>query len=220
VRLVGIKPSSVTGRVITPASQATNANLSQLQLLAAPKIPTPLAAGGGGGRVNDDGTFEMMVQPGAALIRMNPQGSFAGTRIRAVRLNGVDVTDTGIDFKPNESVTGLEVELTTQLSSVSGVVTDARGNSAKDYSVVIFARDKERWTPGSRYMNFGRPDQDGKYKALNLPPGDYYAIALDYVEQGANTDPEFLDRIKERATEFPMTEGETKGLDLKLVTGM
>ncbi len=54
----------------------------------------------------------------------------------------------------------------------------------------------------------------------NLPAGEYYAIALDYVEQGANTDPEFLDRIKEKATEFSMTDGETKNLDLKLVTGI
>jgi protocatechuate 3,4-dioxygenase beta subunit len=218
VRLVGIKPSSVTGRVIPPA-QANNANLGQLQLLTTAKIPSPLA-NGGGGRVNDDGTFELMVPPGSVYVRMNTTGNFANTRIKAVRSNGVDVTDTGIDVKPNENMSGLEVELTTQLSSLSGVVSDARGKAVKDYSVVIFPRDKERWGPGSRYMNFGRPDQDGKYKALNLPPGDYYAIALDYVEQGANTDPEFLDRIKDRATEFSMTDGETKGLDLKLVTGM
>ena len=63
----------------------------------------------------------------------------------------------------------------------------------------------------------GRPDQDGKYKLISLPPGNYYAIALDYVEQGANTDPEFLERVKERATEFSMTEAENKTLHLKLV---
>jgi hypothetical protein len=96
-------------------------------------------------------------------------------------------------------------------------VADARGNAMKDYSVVIFPRDKGKWGSGSRYLNFGRPDQDGKYKVLNLPAGDYFAIALDYVEQGANSDPEFLDRIKERATEFSMTEGETKNLDLRIV---
>jgi hypothetical protein len=150
---------------------------------------------------------------------MNAIGPFAGTRVKAVRLDGVDVTDAGINFKPNENLSGLEIELTTQLSSVSGMVTDARSNAAKDYSVVIFPRDRERWGPGSRYLNLGRPDQDGRYKALNLPPGDYYAIALDYVEQGANTDPEFLERIKERATEFSITDGETKNLDLRLISG-
>jgi len=50
-------------------------------------------------------------------------------------------------------------------------------------------------------------------------PGDYYAIALDYVEQGANSDAEFLDRIKTRAIEFSINDIETRNLDLKLVTG-
>jgi protocatechuate 3,4-dioxygenase beta subunit len=215
VRLVGVKPSTVTGRIVAGSSVG---NLSQLQLVAAPKIPTPV--GGSISHVNDDGTFEMFARLGLAYIRMNPTGSFAGVRIKSVRLNGVDVTDSGIDFKPNETITGLEVELTTQLSSLSGGVTDAKGNAVKDYTIVTFARDREKWGPASRYLNSGRPDQDGKYKLVSLPPGDYYAIALDFVEQGTSTDPDFLERAKERATAFSMTEAETKTLDLKLVAGM
>jgi protocatechuate 3,4-dioxygenase beta subunit len=218
LRLVGVKPSTITGRVISPASQATNINLNGLQLQVVAKDLGPWQ-GGGGGRVNEDGSFELMAQPGPAFIRMSPIGAFTNTRIKAVRVNGADVIDTGIDFKPGENLSGVEIELTTQLSNLSGVVTDARGNAVKDYSVVIFPRDRERWGPGSRYLNGGRPDQDGRYKAVNLPPGDYFAIALDYVEQGASTDPEFLDRIKDRATDFSINEAETKTLDLRLVTG-
>jgi Carboxypeptidase regulatory-like domain len=218
VRLVGVKPSKVTGRIIPAPSQASNPNFSAIQLVAAPFVQQPLG-GGGPTRVNDDGTFEMSVPPGKANIRMNPIGPFANTRIKSVRLNGVDMIDTGIDFRPNEDVTGLEIELTTQLSSAGGVVTDARGNAVKDYTVITFARDREKWGPGSRYLNGGRPDQDGKYKVF-LPPGDYYAIALDYVEQGTQTDPEFLERLKGRATEFSINEGETRVVDLKLTTGI
>jgi hypothetical protein len=218
VRLVGVKASKVSGRIIPAPSQASNPNFSSIQLVAAPFTPQPLA-GAGPSRVNDDGTFEMNVPPGKANIRMNPIGPVASTRIRAIRLNGVDVTDSGIDFRPNEDITGLEIELTTQLSGVNGVVTDARGNAVKDYTVIAFARDREKWGPGSRYLNGGRPDQDGKYKVL-LPPGDYYAIALDYVEQGMQTDPEFLERLKERATGFSINEGETKSIDLKLTAGI
>ena len=32
--------------------------------------------------------------------------------IRSVRLNGTDITDAGLEFKPNEDISGLEVELT------------------------------------------------------------------------------------------------------------
>jgi protocatechuate 3,4-dioxygenase beta subunit len=218
LRVVGVKPSRVSGRIIPAPSQASNPNFSVIQLFATPLVPQPLA-GGAPTRVNDDGTFEMSVPPGRANIRMNPTGPFANSRIKSVRLNGVEVIDTGIEFKSNEDVTGLEIELTTQLSSVNGVVTDARGNVAKDYTIVTFARDREKWGPGSRYMNGGRPDQDGKFKIF-LPAGDYYVIALDYVEQGTQTDPEFLERFRERATEFSISEGETKNLDLKLITGI
>ena len=127
--------------------------------------------------------------------------------MKAVRLNGTDVTDTGIEVRPNEDVSGVEIELTTQVSELSGMVADARGQTVKDYSVVVFARDSARWTFGSRYFGGRPPDQDGRFKVRNLPPGDYYAIALDYVEPGAGTDPEFLEKIRDRATPFSMTEG-------------
>ena len=80
----------------------------------------------------------------------------------------------------------------------------------------MFARDPQRWTNASRYLGGGRPDQDGRFKVRNLPPGDYYAIALDYVEPGAGTDPEFLEKIRNQATTFSITEGAVKPLDLKL----
>jgi protocatechuate 3,4-dioxygenase beta subunit len=219
LRLVGVKPSTVTGRVIPPAPQTDTAGLRELQLLFVARVQTPLG-GNSSARVNEDGTFEMKVQPGNANLRLNPTGAFAATRVKAVRLNGVDVTDSGIEFKPNEDVNGVEVELTTQLSSVSGTVSDARGNPVKDYTVIIFPRDRERWEPTSRYLSNARPDQDGRYKAPYVLPGAYYAIALDYVEQGANTDPDFLERVRTRATEFSIADTETKSLDLKLVTGM
>jgi hypothetical protein len=218
LRLTGVKSSTATGRIILPQGTPST-SLTGLQLVAVSSTPDILNQPGTA-HVNDDASFEMKVQPGHRLIRMNPIGPFAGARIKAVRLNGVDMTDSGVEFKPNEDVSGLEIELTTQPSSVSGGVTNARGEAVRDYTVVIFSRDRQRWGFASRYLNGGRPDQDGKYKALNLPGGDYYAIALDYVEQGAGTDPEFLDRVKDRATEFSLNDGETKALDLKLVTGM
>lgn len=94
----------------------------------------------------------------------------------------------------------------------------ARGENVKDYSIVVFPRDRDHWGFASRYLGGGRPDQDGKYRVRNLPAGDYYAIALDYVEQGAGTDPEFLDRVKDRSREFSLNDAETKTLSLKLVT--
>jgi protocatechuate 3,4-dioxygenase beta subunit len=214
LHLIGVKPSSVTGRVVPPAG--SQPDFRELMILTVAKNPLPL--GGNSTRVNEDGTFELKAQPGVAYLRLNPTGAFATTRIKTVRLNGADVTDSGFEIRPNEDLRGFEIELTTQMASVTGAVTDARGNPSKDYTVLIFPRDRERWEPTSRYLSVARPDQEGKYKAQYVLPGAYYAIALDYVEQGANTDPEFLERIKERSVEFEITDTETKGLDLKLTT--
>jgi hypothetical protein len=216
LRLTGVKSSTATGRVILP--QGTNINVSGFQLVASSSTPA-IMNGPEMARMSEDSTFEMKVQPGNHLIRMNPQEAFANIRIRAVRLNGMDVTDSGIDVRPGEDLGGIEVELTTQLSDLSGFVSNARGENAKDYSIIVFSRDRQHWKFGSRYLGGGRPDQDGRFRVRSLPAGDYYAIALDYVEQGAGTDPEFLERIKDRATEFSLNDGETKTLSLKIVTG-
>lgn len=218
LRLTGVKSSTVTGRIVLPQT-GTGMSVSALQLYAISSTPE-MFNNPGPTRINEDSTFEMRAQPGTYLIRMNPQGNFANVRIKTVRLNGVDVTDTGLDVRPNEELNGLEVELTVQVSDLSGFVTNARGENIKDYSIVVFPRDREHWGFASRYLGGGRPDQDGKYRVRSLPAGDYYAIALDYVEQGAGTDPEFLDRVKDRATEFSLNDGETKTLDLRLVTGL
>jgi len=220
LRLVGVKPSMLTGRVLMPGAPETElAKLRELMLLAIPKVQSPMG-GTTNARANEDGTFELQAQPGATHLRLNPTGVFATIRIKTVRINGVDVTDTGFEVRPNENLAGFEVELTSQMASMSGAVSDARGNAVRDYTVLIFPRDKERWEPTSRYMSVARPDQQGRYKAQYMLPGAYYAIALDYVEQGANTDPEFLDRIKDGATEFSINDVETKTLDLTLVTGL
>jgi protocatechuate 3,4-dioxygenase beta subunit len=219
VHIVGVKSPRVTGRIVAPSGQA-NTNFAAMQLLALPVEPQGITIGGPA-KVHEDGSFEMNATPVKSTIRLaNTTGSSTSARVKSVRLNGIDVTDTGVEFRPNEDVNGVEIELTNQLNSLSGTVTDTRGKAVTDYTVITFARDRERWGATSRFLNSGRPDQEGKYKLTYLPPGDYYAVAVDYVEQGAQTDPEFLERLKERATEFSISETETKSLDLKLVTGM
>jgi hypothetical protein len=216
LRLTGVRASTVTGRVILPPAGGGGVRPSSIQLYTVSAQFTPMINGGaGGGRVADDLTFTLKVEPGQQFIRLRQPQDVV---LKAVRVNGDDVTDSGVVFRPNEDVGGVEIELTTNHSEISGTVTDARGQASKDYSVVVFARDSRRWTTASRYFGGGRPDQDGRFKVRDLPPGDYYAVALDYVEPGAGTDPEFLERIRARATEFSLNEGQVRALDLTLVS--
>ena len=62
-----------------------------------------------------------------------------------------------------------------------------------------------------------RPDTNGRFTTKNLPPAeDYLIIAVQNLEQGQGSDPEFLTRAREEAKAFSLNEGETKAVDLKL----
>jgi hypothetical protein len=103
---------------------------------------------------------------------------------------------------------------------ISGLVTNARGDQLKDYTTVVFAQDSTRWGGSNpRYQSMGRPDQDGRFKVTGLPAGEYYIIALDRIDSGEVNDPEFLERIRQRASTISLNEGETKTMDLKVQTG-
>ena len=91
-----------------------------------------------------------------------------------------------------------------------------KGEAVKDYSVVVFPADREKWTPNSRYVKTARPDQDGRYKVTGLPPGEYRVIALDYVDSNEWNDPDFLERVRSKTSAFSINEGETKSVDLRI----
>jgi len=61
------------------------------------------------GIVRGDLTFELHAWPRPAEIVIASRSEWSVAR---VRLNGVDVTRTGIDFRAGHDVTGLEIELT------------------------------------------------------------------------------------------------------------
>jgi hypothetical protein len=213
LRLVALPPAVVSGRiVIEPSMPMPTAAFS---LMAAPDN-YPMPGGSSTARVSDDLTFELTATPGKNHIwAVNLPAAW---EIRSVRVNSVDVIDDGIELKPGDRVTGVDVELTNRIATVSGLVTNARGEPAKDYTVLIFPADRTRWKPGGRYVRTARPEQDGRFKVPSVVPADYYIIAIDKVEPGQWADPEFLERVRSKATSISVNEGETKSVDLKLNT--
>ena len=134
--------------------------------------------------------------------------------MKSVRGKGVDVTDTPLDFSTD--VDELEIEMTQQVTTVSGGVSDDRGGVVLDATVVVFADDPGKWGPHSRFVESARPDQQGRFKIHGLPAGTYVAIAVGYVEPGEERDPDVLDEWRQHGTLFTLSEGETYALELKL----
>jgi hypothetical protein len=206
---------TATGRLIFDGVTRPN-TLGAMRVSAPPvDLEGPAAViGGGNAAVKPDATFELKGVAGPRLIRVTSIPP--GIMLKAVRLNGEDVTDTGVDFKNREQVSGLEVVLS-KATEVTGSVTNSSGATVKDYTVVVFSEDPQRWTtPMTRWVSGARPNQEGRFKLSNLPAGSYYAIALDYVAQGEWGDPDLLERVKAKSKRFTLEDGEAKTLDLKI----
>jgi len=207
------KGGTATGRLVFDGSSPQSMTSIRLTSMAVDSDSPSLA---GAASAKEDGSFELKGLTGARLIRIG--NAPPGYMLKSVKLNGTDITDTGTEFKPGETTSGLEVELSSKSTSVTGAATANDGSVLKDYTVVIFSEVPEHWRlPMTRWVTGTRPDQDGRFKVQNLPAGTYLAAAVDYVPQGEWGDPELLDRLKSKAKRFTLGDGATETLDLKLV---
>jgi hypothetical protein len=227
VRLTPVVPVALGGRVSFDDPSAAQAlNPSAIRVIAQPFNMDDDGVGFQGPQgpppaLQDDFSFELKATPGRVALRAVVQSAppaAAGWQLKAVRVAGNEVTDTGIDLGA-QGITGVEIELTNRRQEISGAVTDARGDMVKDCAVVLFAQERARWgAPFNRYFATGRPGDDGRFKIGTLPPGDYYAIALERIDPAQSQDPEFLEGLARQASTFALTQGETRTLDLKLFT--
>jgi Carboxypeptidase regulatory-like domain len=214
--VTGTRGAKATGKIVFENGQKPEA-IASLRLIAGPTDTDTMPAAAsvfGMTSVKDTGAFEIDGLVGGRVFRLAnpPKGWF----LKRVTHDGEDITDKGYTFKPGEDVDDFEIALTTRSQTVTGSVTNDKGEPLKEYTVVVFPEDTQKWTlTGSRWRSSARPDQQGQFKIADLPPGDYLAIAVEYVGEGEWTDPEWLARAVKNATKFTLAEGGTKTLDLK-----
>lgn len=207
----------VNGNVISDSGEPFDFKPSQFQVVArgaSPDAGGPGVPGMGAARVGDDWTFSLRNISDAVLFRT---GTPQGWALKSISLNGQDITDTPMEFPQGQTINGMQIVLTKKISTLSGLVTDSKGNPVLDATVVVFPADEKLWTFQSRFIKAARPDQDGRYRLTGLPgPGSYLAIALQGLEDGQAGDPEFLASVRDDATKLDIGEGETKSVDVKL----
>lgn len=222
VQLVVNKPSIIRGRIAFTDSATP----------AAPPKPTAIDLGAwrewmigqpvrSPAKINDDGTFEISLQPGHVLLRGAVSGppppgpASAPWRLNRVVHGDLDISDSGLDVAANATIENVVVEMTNHSNPVSGRVTDAEGKTVRDCFVIVFAQDPAHWTVQTRHLSVSRPGADDLFHS-RLLAGDYYVVAMSDVEPNAWTDPDFLSLAREHATKFSIADGETKTIDLAL----
>jgi hypothetical protein len=163
-----------------------------------------------------DWTFEMAGISGPRLFRVK-RGA-RGWALKAVLLNGIDVTDTPVSFGTrNQSVDNLEVVLTDVVSHISGIVTDARNRGVGNAAVIIFPADRQSRSEGSRFLTMTNTERGGRFSAAGLPAGEYYVAAVDQSAAAEGQDPDFLESLRLSATRITLAEGQNTSLALRVV---
>jgi hypothetical protein len=163
-----------------------------------------------GGRGN---TFRVAGMSGPFFL--NITGVPEGWAVSQITVEGTDVTDEAIDLK-GQSATA-RVVLTDRITTISGMVQSRRERSS--YSVVVFPDDSARWTYPTRYVRTVRADDQGRFSITGVPANErYYAVAVDYLEEGEEQDTQFLERLKAQAMTFSLSEGERRSVMLDPIT--
>jgi hypothetical protein len=211
---------TVNGNIVTETGQPPSAPRERIRVVPRP-VNGDLAFGRGpgqgagpdNGRVKDDWTFAAAVQ-GPARLRATVPDS---VMVKAILQEGRDVTDNIFDLRSGETLSAIQIVLSTRVTSVSGQLTDDKGAPLADGTILVFANDSDKWVEDSRFVKSARPDQQGKYEIRGLPPGEYLAVAIDYVEEGMWNDPEYLESIRRYGQKLRLGEGDTQAISLKLV---
>ena len=148
-------------------------------------------------------------------FRIEVEGVPTEWTVKAILLDGEDVTDSEVDLR-GETAT-LRVVMTDRVTAVAGSVLRRNDRAETDGAeVVVFADDAARWRWPSRHVKVARADADGRFEIRGLPPDQrYLAVAVDYLEEGEEQNPQFLERLRDRAVSFALTDGEQRSIQLE-----
>ena len=181
-----------------------------------PGMPSPPGTLlGENGRIQPDWSFSLGGVRGPSRFRVRvPDGWWVKTIVH----EGREVVDTPIDVRGGDEINGVQVIVSNRATVVSGQLSDGDGAALGDGTVIVFADDSSKWMENSRWVQTARPDQQGRYEIKGLPPGDYLAVAVSYVEDGSWNDPEYLGSLRRYAQMLTLTEGQSYSAALKVVT--
>ena len=221
VVLMSLKPATLAGRILFDPP-TSSLEPSMFHVFVTPKTRgMMMSLPGGPPVVHEDFTFEAKSAPGESIVRVFAMTPGAQWVVKSVTFDGRDITDDGLTLTSDGAVKGVDIVMTNRLQTISGSVTNERGEVVNNVTVFLFSQDPDRWfarpwsTPSTV---IGRPDQNGRYSIrTRLQPGNYYAVAVEYLDENRRSgDRSYLEELSKQAVRFSIREEESKALDLKI----
>jgi protocatechuate 3,4-dioxygenase beta subunit len=209
LRIVVPPPVDVPGRVVFEGGPPAGAVLGSVSASTA----NGGMSGEARGPVGPDGRFTLRLRPGTWRF-----GAWTppGWMIKRITFRG-----TAVDEDEAAEVTSeggrLEVLLTSQLTAVTGTVSDAAGAPVVDYHAIVFPAEQTEPAHGRRHRTrLDTSDAQGRFRIDRLAPGDYLVAAVVDLEPGEAVSDDTVDAVRESATAVRVREGQTETVALKL----
>lgn len=218
--LVGSAGGTVSGRVIVegdtpPKMSAVLVSVRQPLRNQQSPVVLGLQRSNRAPTVHEDGTFVAENVFGKARFQVTlPEGWM----LKGITHDGRDISDAPIELGSGHALNDVQIVITTRITTIGGRLEDEKKAPIRDATVLVFDADPDRWFESSRRVRAARPDQDGQWQLKGLPSGDYLAVAVEYAEDGAWNDPEYLTALRRDAEKVRIAEDSPVTIGLKLVT--
>lgn len=213
VNVVLLPSASIEGRAIFQRTLGLPPDPTQFRI-GAPSVDGSNLGAPQNGRVERDGQFTLDgVAAGPHWIRTQAP---RGWVVKSIVSEGRDITDTPVELRSGQRLTGLTVTFTDKLSEISGQVRDGRGTPITEYTVLAFPAESSLWFPQSRFIMTARPDQTGRYQIRGLPPGTYFVATVDPTEVNEWFEPSFLEEQRPNAVRLTLGDGDVKAHDISI----
>jgi hypothetical protein len=219
VRLNVTQTSTMTGRIVVTGGQP-DGRTNSVRIDVLPADPESQAQNGLPRapvfHLDSDGAFAISGLVGP--VRFVDARAPAGWWLESVNIGGVNAADEPVLFQmPDASRSGIEIVFSPDGAEVSGRALDGRNEPVANYAAVVFPVDRDRWYTGSRYVKRAMPDQQGRFTAAPLPPGDYWVAAVDAPSDAQLQDADVLATLSAIARRITVSRGQKVVVDVPLV---
>jgi protocatechuate 3,4-dioxygenase beta subunit len=167
-------------------------------------------------QVSADGTFRSVEAPSARYRLTLPVPS--GWFVKSITSGGRALVD--LPFELKEALADLVITISNRGAGISGSVRTPAGTLDSTAAVLVFPADPRQWVDFSAYargIKDVRTGRDGSYAIADLPDGDYLVVAVSQ-QQLDWAQPKFFETLSRLATRVTLGAGETRTLDLRVVT--
>jgi hypothetical protein len=164
-------------------------------------------------RADVAGDFRSVPVPGGRYYVRVPN-SPSGWMFKSATSGGRDIADTPMTVLSD--TLDVVVTFTNRWSGVHGVVQNAQGPDPSA-AVLVFPTDSSTWLSSGSYprrVRMVRPGRTGDY-SLNLPPGEYFVIAVPDAQAAGWGDRDFVDTLSRAAIRIDIGEGERISQNLR-----